>query len=59
MCIRYGHDDRDNNPKGKRRIRPAAAAASCLRDWYTGTYAQIARNKVGDMDKNQFENIIA
>jgi len=58
MCIRYGHDDGDDNPKAKKQIRPLAAA-SCLRDWYTGTYTQIARNKVGDMDKNQFENIIA
>jgi hypothetical protein len=29
-----------------------------LRGWYTGIYIEIARNKVGDMDKNRFENII-
>ncbi|KAH6667434.1 hypothetical protein B0J14DRAFT_619990 [Halenospora varia] len=58
MCIRYGHEDGDDNPKAKKRIRQPAAA-SCLRDWYTGTYTQIARNKLGDMDKNRFEDIIA
>lgn len=29
-----------------------------LRGWYTGIYIEIARNKVGDMGKNRFENII-
>ncbi|KAH9204647.1 hypothetical protein DL95DRAFT_319075, partial [Leptodontidium sp. 2 PMI_412] len=29
-----------------------------LRGWYTGIYTEIARNKVGDMGKNRFENII-
>ncbi|KAF8847550.1 hypothetical protein BDZ45DRAFT_779741 [Acephala macrosclerotiorum] len=38
------------------RVKPAT---SVLRDWYTGTYSQISRNKVGDMDKNEFENIVA
>jgi hypothetical protein len=57
MCIRHGHDDMDDNLNGKKWTRPAAI--SRLRDWYTGTYTQIARNKVGDMGKNQFENVIA
>jgi hypothetical protein len=56
--IRYGHADEDNDLKPKKRTI-SATAASCLRDWYTGTYAQIARNKVGDMDKKRFENVIA
>ena len=30
-----------------------------LRGWYTGNYAEIARNKRGDMDKNGFEGILA
>jgi len=57
MCTRHGHHDIDDNLKAKKPIRPAAI--NRLRDWYTGTYTQIARNKVGDMDKNRFENIIA
>jgi hypothetical protein len=32
---------------------------SRLRDWYTGTYDQIARNKKGDVDKREFEEITA
>jgi hypothetical protein len=57
MCIRYGYDDMDDKLKAKKWTRPAVI--SRLRDWYTGTYMQIARNKVGDMDKKVFENVIA
>jgi len=56
MCIRYGHGNMDDKLKAKKWTRPAAICR--LRDWYTGTYMQIARNKVGDMDKKVFENII-
>ncbi|KAG9238033.1 hypothetical protein BJ875DRAFT_532559 [Amylocarpus encephaloides] len=55
MCIRYGYEDpsaRDEHWK----VRPAV---NVLRGLYTGTYAQIARNKIGDMDKNGFERIVA
>ncbi|CAM6004313.1 unnamed protein product [Sphagnum balticum] len=60
MCIRYGEDASEPSPsrplEAKRKGRPTTA--SVLRDWYTGTYTQIARTKVGDMDKNEFENVI-
>jgi hypothetical protein len=57
MCIRYGHDDMDDKLKGKKWTR--LAAISRLRGWYAGTYAEIARNKLGDIDKNGFEKVIA
>jgi hypothetical protein len=41
----------------KRRERPIMT--SRLRRWYSGTYTEIGQNKLGDMDKNRFEGIIA
>jgi serine/threonine protein kinase len=58
MCIRYGEDvgvtsgPRRSTAK-KTRTRPIST--SRLRGWYTS----IARNKLGDMDKNGFEDIVA
>ena len=63
MFIRYGHEKiRENSaPRGsmakKRRTRPTSS--SRLQGWYSGTYVEIGRNKLGDMDKNGFEGIIA
>ncbi|KAL7799783.1 serine/threonine-protein kinase Sgk2 [Trichoderma ceciliae] len=60
MCIRYGHEDLDGDENSmvkkrmERRIMP-----SRLRGWYSGTYNEIGRNKLGDMDKNGFEGIVA
>ncbi|KAH9204398.1 hypothetical protein DL95DRAFT_529276 [Leptodontidium sp. 2 PMI_412] len=54
MCIRYGYE-------GTRRQKPSKVVrpkTNILRGWYTGIYTEIARNKVGDMGKNRFENII-
>jgi hypothetical protein len=34
------------------------AKTNILRGWYTRIYIEIARNKVGDIDKNRFEKII-
>jgi hypothetical protein len=49
MCIRYGEDATEPSTPPpltkKRRVRPTMARV--LRDWYTRTYMQIARNKVG------------
>jgi hypothetical protein len=54
MCIRYGYEGTGRqNPK--KVMRPKT---NILRGWYTGIYTEIARNKVGDMGKNRFENII-
>ncbi|KAI9765989.1 MAG: hypothetical protein M1840_006996 [Geoglossum simile] len=36
-----------------------ASKKSRLRDWYTGTYDQIARNKKGDMERVEFKELIA
>jgi len=54
MCIRYGREEAGDRLDGaneskpnKRRVRPAET--SILRDWYTGTYAQIANIKRGHM----------
>jgi hypothetical protein len=56
MCIRYGHESADdmveavasNAPKpNKRMVR--LAKTSILRDWYTGTYTEIANTKRGHM----------
>jgi hypothetical protein len=38
------------------RVRPRNTIR--LRGWYTGNYAEIARNKWGDMDKNGYEGIL-
>jgi hypothetical protein len=60
MCIRYGHEDLDDDEEPmmkKRRVRPIMT--SRLRRWYSGTYTEIGQNKLGDMDKNGFEGIIA
>jgi hypothetical protein len=65
MCIRYGYGDlgdwadrtASSEPvANKMRVRPRNTIR--LRGWYTGTYAEIARNKLGDMDKNRFEGIL-
>ena len=51
-CIRYGY-------KGTGKQKPIKVPkTNILRGWYTGIYTEIARNKVGDMGKNRFENII-
>jgi serine/threonine protein kinase len=55
MCIRYGYEDVDlegtaapsSSKPDKTRIRPMKT--SRLRGWYSGTYTEIARNKLGDM----------
>ncbi|KAH8586006.1 hypothetical protein B0O99DRAFT_529559 [Bisporella sp. PMI_857] len=63
MCIRYGYEDVGETSGSRRstakktRMRPIST--SRLRGWYTGTYAEIARNKLRDMDKNGFEDIVA
>jgi hypothetical protein len=66
MCICYGYEDpgdwadrtTSSEPvANKLRVRPRNTII--LRGWYTGTYAEIARNKRGDMDKNGFEGILA
>jgi hypothetical protein len=56
MCIRYGNEDvvktfglRLLTAKKTRRSR---ISPSRPQGWHTGTYAEIARNKVDDMDKN-------
>lgn len=51
VCIRYGQDTVNSTLE--------ASATSRLRRWYTGTYTDIADTKIGHMDKNVFENIIA
>ncbi|KAL5354469.1 hypothetical protein ACLOAV_000558 [Pseudogymnoascus australis] len=56
MCIRYGHVDMDDR-QTRKKSRPLTTSA--LRDWYTGNYRQIASTKLGHMDKNGFEDIIA
>ncbi len=55
ICIRYGYEGTGRQKAGK-VVRPKT---NILRGWYTGIYTEIARNKVGDMGKNRFENIIA
>jgi serine/threonine protein kinase len=55
MCIRYGHED-TGELKALNRSR---MKISRLRRWYTGTYTEIADVKLGHMDKNQFEYIVA
>ncbi|KAJ2901648.1 uncharacterized protein MKZ38_001607 [Zalerion maritima] len=55
MCIRYGYEG-TGRQKPSKVVRPKT---NILRGWYTGLYTEIARNKVGDMGKNRFENIIA
>ena len=63
MCIRYGYEDvgETSGPlrSTSRKTRARPISTSRLRGWYTGTYAEIARNKLGDMDKNWFEDIVA
>jgi hypothetical protein len=63
MCIRYGYEDvgEISGPLRStvKKIRTRPISISRLRGWYTGTYTEIARNKLGDMDKNGFEDIVA
>jgi len=52
MYIRYGYED-VGEPSGSRRstakkTRTGPISTSRLRGWYTGTHAEIARNKLGD-----------
>ncbi|TGO43961.1 hypothetical protein BCON_0689g00010 [Botryotinia convoluta] len=54
MCIRYGYEDTGRQKPSK----VMRAKTNILRGWYTGIYADIAQNKVGNMDKNRFEKII-
>lgn len=62
MCIRYGHEAVGETstpyfPVTKRkRVRPTST--SRLRGWYSATYDEIRRTKMGDMDKNGFEDIV-
>ena len=58
MCIRHGHDYHDYMDEGQ-ASKKGPLATSRLRRWYTGTYAEIADTKLGHMDKNGFENVIA
>ncbi|KAI1655018.1 hypothetical protein F4813DRAFT_392009 [Daldinia decipiens] len=46
MCIRYGYEGIGESRLSK-RVRPMKT--SRLHGWYFGTYAEIARNKLGDM----------
>ncbi|KAH8812673.1 hypothetical protein F5884DRAFT_832286 [Xylogone sp. PMI_703] len=55
MCIRYGY----GNPGDGKIRKSRSVVTSRLRGWYTGIYSEIGRNKLGDMDKNGFEAIIA
>lgn len=65
MCILYGNEDpgvgvdrsASSEPAANKRVRPRKSIR--LRRWYTGTYAEIALNKLGDIDKNGFEGIMA
>jgi len=66
MCIRYGYENVGDGEETcapqesivkKRRVRPIMT--SRLRRWYSATYTEIGQNKLGDMDKNGFEGIIA
>ncbi|TEY37182.1 hypothetical protein BOTCAL_0526g00030 [Botryotinia calthae] len=63
MCIRYGYEDieQDSGPirSPAKKTRTRSISTSRLQKWYTGTYIEIARTKLGDMDKNGFEDIIA
>jgi hypothetical protein len=54
MCIRYGYEDTGRQEASK----VVRAKTNILQGWYTGTYADIARNKTADMIKNRFEKII-
>ncbi|PVH67286.1 hypothetical protein DL98DRAFT_604249, partial [Cadophora sp. DSE1049] len=56
MCIRHGHDNLNDGQSSKKARK---FAKSRLRRWYMGTYAEIADTKLGHMDKNGFENVIA
>ncbi|KAH8799091.1 hypothetical protein F5884DRAFT_869681 [Xylogone sp. PMI_703] len=45
---------------GKAKVRRSRLVmTSRLRGWYMGTYTEIGRNKLGDMDENGFEDIVA
>ncbi|TVY91078.1 hypothetical protein LAWI1_G002837 [Lachnellula willkommii] len=55
MCIGHGHDYMDDRQASKK----GPLAISRLRRWYIGTYTEIADTKLGHMDKNGFENVIA
>jgi hypothetical protein len=64
MCIRYGYEDpgdwADRTASSEpvaNKLRVRLRNTIRLWGWYTGTYAEIARNKRGDMDKNGFEGI--
>jgi serine/threonine protein kinase len=65
MCICYGYDLQEEGTKtkssGELRVdkRMRLMAGSRLQRWYTGTYEEIADVKLGHMDKNRFEDIIA
>ncbi len=55
MCIRHGYEStRGQNPN--KQIRPKT---NILRDWYTGTYTEIANTKQGHVGKNRFGTVIA
>lgn len=43
----------------RQQLRDWVRKSIRLRCWYMGTYAEIALNKLGDMDKNGFEDIMA
>jgi hypothetical protein len=55
MCICHGHDYINNRQASKK----GPLATSKLRRWYIGTYAEIADTKLGHIDKNGFEKVIA
>jgi hypothetical protein len=62
MCIRYGHDvdmEETATPSASKpnKTRVRQMKTSRLRGWYSGTYTEIARNKLGDMVG--FEDITA
>lgn len=63
MCIRYDHEERGDSSvplvlqASGRRTR--VISASLLQGWYSGTYTQVARNKLGNMDTNGFESILS
>jgi hypothetical protein len=63
MGIQYGYEGTgagvETAARYEHRKRARPAAASVLRDWYTGNYRQIANTKPGRIDQNGFENIVS
>jgi serine/threonine protein kinase len=54
ICIRYSYEG-TGRQKFNKVMRPKR---NILRGWYTVIYLEITQNKVGDIGKNRFKNII-